>query len=87
TMAGKPYKDNLPFQIDTRAKSYTLSVLGFLGFTAVFYIVFTFLNLSGSNALKAIIALLVLAYIVLAVILDKYHVEIAAITNPLRKTK
>ena len=85
TMAGKSYKDPLPFPIDTRAKSYALSLAGLVGFTAIFYLIFTWINLSANAALWTIVILLLLAYVVIAFLLDKYHVEIGRLTNPLRK--
>jgi hypothetical protein len=85
TMAGKPYKDNLPFKVDTRAKSYSISFVGLVVTTAIFYFIFTLLNLSAATALWTIIILLVLAYTAVAFLLDKYHVEIHRLINPLRK--
>lgn len=85
TMDGKKYKDYIPFQIDTRAKSYGLSLAGLVGFAVVFYLLFTWLNLSSKDAFWTIVVLLLLAYLATAFLLDKYHIEIARLTNPLRK--
>jgi hypothetical protein len=87
TIASKPYKDNIPFQIDTRAKSYAISLVGLVVITGIFYGIFCLINPSATAAFQLISVLLVLAYLVTAVLLDKYHVEIAAVTRPFRKSK
>jgi hypothetical protein len=79
-LTGKPYKDNIPFKIDTRAKSYALSLIGLVITTAIFYLIFSILKLSDHKSLEVVVVLLILAYVVTAVILDKYHVEIARLT-------
>jgi phage shock protein PspC (stress-responsive transcriptional regulator) len=85
TMAGKPYKDPLPFKVDTRTKSYLFSLVGLLGTTLVFYVIFSIINPSVETAFKLIVALLIIAYVATAFLLDKYHVEIGRIINPLKK--
>jgi len=87
SQTGKPYYDRIPFAINTRTRSYAISLLGLVGFTAVFYGVFTMLNLSTTATIWTIIILLLLAYTVTAVILDRYHVEIARLTptKPVRR--
>jgi len=87
SQAGKPYYDRVSFAIDTRMKSYAISLLGLVGFTAVFYGIFELLNLSTAAAIWTIIILLFLAYTLTAVILDRYHVEIAKLTpsKPVRR--
>ena len=87
SLAGKPYKDSIPFKIDTRVKSYGISLLGLIVTTAIFYGAFSWLNLSLHNAITTMAVLLVLAYIVTAVILDKYHVEIHQLMPPLATKK
>jgi hypothetical protein len=85
TLAGKKYKDSLPFEVDSRLKSYGLSFIGLVGFTAVFYAVFTWLDLSLNKALWTMVVLLLLAYIAVAYLLDKYHVEIGSVTDSLKR--
>jgi hypothetical protein len=85
SMQGKRYKDVIPFQIDTRLKSYAISSLGLIIFVAVFYLIFTLLNLSLVKSIWTVIILLTLAYISSAYLLDKYHVEIAVLTRPFLK--
>jgi hypothetical protein len=85
TLAGKKYKDSLPFEIDTRFKSYGLSFVGLVVFTAILYLVFSWLSLSLHTALWTIIVLLLLAYVSTAYLLDKYHVEIGGVTDSVKK--
>lgn len=82
----RPYKE-LPININTRAKSYGISLVGLVLFTAIFYLLFSILNLSTTRALQTIIVILVVAYAVTAIILDKYHVEIEVVTKPYRRIK
>lgn len=83
-MNKKSYKE-LPVNIDTRAKSYTVSFIAFVVFILPLWGVFTLLNLEQSLALKLILSLLVGSYIVTAVVADQWHVDIEKITKPFRK--
>jgi uncharacterized protein YacL len=85
SIAGKKYVDKLPFQVDTRAKSYALSFIGLVIPVMFLYVAFSILNWSLHASLIAIIVLLVLAYASTAILLDQYHVEIARVTKPFQK--
>jgi uncharacterized membrane protein (DUF485 family) len=82
---GVSYKDRLPFKIDSRLKSYAISLLGLIGFTALAYPVFWLLDLSATKAFVLIIAQLLVSYWVTAILLDKYHVEIGTLTEAVQK--
>jgi len=81
TTSGKPYHNDLPFEVDTRLKSYALSLLGLMVFTAAFYGIFSWLKPPATPALVSTAALLLTAHLLVAYLLDKYHVEIGALTN------
>lgn len=86
-MNHKPYKE-LPVNINTRLKSYSVSLLGFVLFTGLGYLLFDALNLSADTAYKTMVGMFVLMFVVIAVGLDKYHVEIERVTKPFKnKTK
>ncbi len=80
----KPYKE-LPVNIDTRAKSYGISLISFVLIVAVFYGLFCWLSLELSTGLKVIVGLLVASYIVTAVTVDQYHVDIEKVTKRFKK--
>lgn len=80
----KPYKeDNM--NIDTRAKSYSISVIIFVFMTGALFGVYSVFDISGDTALKTIIALLVASFFVTAVTVDKFHVEIEKVTKKFKK--
>ncbi len=83
-MNKKSYKE-LPVNIDTRAKSYTVSFIAFAVFVLPLWGAFTLLNLDQTFALKLIVCLLIASYIVTAVVADQWHVDIEKITKPFRK--
>ncbi len=85
-MNHKPYKE-LPININTRTKSYAISVVAFVLFVVPLWGAFTFIDLDTATALKLIIALLVAAYFVTAVMVDKWHVDIEKITKPFKTKK
>jgi hypothetical protein len=85
-LQGQEYKDRIPFAIDSRAKSYGISLLGLIGFTAIFYVIFWLLDISSGTAFAAICVLLLASYISTAYLLDKYHVEIGALTERAKGT-
>jgi hypothetical protein len=85
-MNKKSYKE-LPINIDTRAKSYGVSLVAFFVFVLPLWGVFTLVDLEQNLALKLIIALLVAAYFVTAVSVDQWHVDIEKITKPFIKKK
>jgi hypothetical protein len=80
----QPYEE-MKIKIDTRAKAYGLSLVSFVVLTGVFLGVFSLLNLKGDAALWYVIAVLTLAFLSLAYLLDKYHVEIERVTHPFMK--
>lgn len=83
-MHKKPYKE-LPININTRAKSYGVSFIAFIVFVIPLWGMFTFIDLSQDLALKLIVALLVAAFFVTAITVDKWHVDIEKITKPFMK--
>lgn len=80
-IAGKPYKE-LPVNINTRAKSYGISLFIFVVTVGFSYTFFLWLDLSLETGIKTIIALLVASYAITAVIIDQAHVDIEKITKP-----
>lgn len=85
-MNKKPYKE-FPLNINTRLKSYTFSLIGFLLMTGVAYIFFCWLNLSASTAYRVIVGLFIATFLMIAIGLDKYHVEIERVTRPFKSKK
>lgn len=83
-MQKKQYKE-MPFNIDTRLKSYTVSLIAFVAIVGPLWLVFTWLDLEQILALKIIVVYLMLAYAVTAVSVDKWHVEIERITRQFKK--
>jgi len=84
-LAGKPYHDSTPFEVDMRVKSYGLSLSGLIGMAAIFYLLFSWLSLSATSGLAVAAGLLVVAHLIVAYLLDKYHVEVGALTNQHKK--
>lgn len=82
----QPYAE-MKLKIDTRAKSYGISVASFVILGGLSLAVLSLINLSGNAALWYAITVLTLSYFVLAVLLDKYHVEIERVTRPFMKKK
>jgi hypothetical protein len=80
------YKE-MPMNIDTRPKAYGLSAISLVVLVGVFYGVFSIVNLSGNAALWYAVVVLVLAFVALSVLLDKYHVEIERVTRPFMNKK
>ncbi len=79
-MDKKPFKE-LPFKIDTRAKSYALSTILFLIVVGLLYGFYSLLDLSTDTAVKVTVGLLILSYAATAVLVDKYHVDIEQVTR------
>ncbi|MDB5184150.1 MAG: hypothetical protein JWO07_831 [Candidatus Saccharibacteria bacterium] len=77
----------MKMKIDTRAKSYGLSIAGFVVLTGIPLAVLSFINPHGDGALWYAIIVLFISYFGLAVMLDKYHVEIERVTRPFMKSK
>jgi len=77
----KPFKE-MKLNINTRSKSYAISLVGFFVFVVPFYIFFNWLSLSLNTSLHTIIVLLIVAYSVTAVLVDQYHIEIEKVTRP-----
>ena len=84
-LEGKAYQDRLPFQIDRRWKSYGISLLGLVGFTTLLYPLFVLLHLAAATAFAVICVLIVISYWTTAVLIDRYHIEIGALTERARK--
>lgn len=80
----KPYKE-MSVKIDTRAKSYAISLTMFVVFVGVLYGLFSLVSLSSYEAFKIIIALLTVEFFLMAFLLDKYHVEIEQVTKKFKK--
>lgn len=70
--------------INTRAKSYGIATAAFVIFTGVFFGIFSLLDLQGDTALTVGVVLLVVAYFVSGVLMDRYHVEIERVTKPFK---
>ncbi len=77
----------IPINIDTRPKAYGLTVASFVILVGLSFGVLSLLNLNGNAALWYAVAVLALAFFSLAVLLDKYHVEIERVTRPFKKKK
>lgn len=82
----KPYSE-MKLNIDTRLKSYAISLASFLLITFVALVFFMWLDLPADTALVVAALLLVFAYAVTAVSLDQYHVDIEKVTKPFMKNK
>lgn len=76
----KPYKE-MKLKIDTRAKSYGISAVAFIAGVGIFWAIYSALNIAESTALKLIIGIMILSFVVLAVFMDKYHVDIERVTK------
>ena len=82
----QPYTE-MKLKIDTRAKAYGISVASFVILGGLSLAVLSLINLSSNAALWYAIIVLTLSYFVLAVLMDKYHVEIERVTRPFMKKK
>lgn len=85
-MNKQPYKE-LPINIDTRLKSYSISLLAFVAFVGPLWLMFSWIDLSENTALKLLVGLLVAAFAATAVTVDKWHVDIEKITRPFMKKR
>ena len=86
-MHKKPYKE-LPISINTRAKSYGVSLVAFIVFVLPLWGVFTYTDLDQTLALKLTVGLLTAAFFVTAITVDQWHVDIEKITKPfIKKSK
>ena len=83
-IAKKPFKE-IPVNIDTRAKSYGISIGAFVILVAILYGVVSLFNPDAETALMTIIGLLVVSYFISAVMIDRYHVSIEKVTRPFMK--
>lgn len=77
----------MKLKIDTRVKSYGISLVSFVVLVGLPLALFSWLNLSISAAFWYIVTVLTISYFALAVLLDKYHVEIERVTRPFMKKK
>lgn len=82
----QPYTE-MKVKIDTRAKAYAITLISFIFLVGLPMIVFSLLNLTISSAFWYIVVVLTISYFVLAVLVDKYHVEIERVTRPFMKKK
>ncbi|HUO61842.1 MAG TPA: hypothetical protein VMT96_00105 [Candidatus Bathyarchaeia archaeon] len=80
----KEFKE-MPININTRVKAYGLSAAGFAVLTGLSLAVLLLLNLHGNAALWYLAVAPTLSYFTLAVLLDKFHIEIEHVTKPFKK--
>ena len=80
----KPFKE-MPVNIDTRAKSYGISLIMFVVFNAILFGVYSLFDVGVTGAFKIIIVMLTVEFLAMAVLLDKYHVEIEQVTKKFKK--
>ena len=85
-IAGKPYKE-IRLKINTRAKSYAISIGIFVVIVSTSYIIISLLHLSAEVAISSSILLLILSYIVAFIGFDRYHVDIEKVTRPFMSKK
>ncbi len=83
-MDKKQYKE-LPININTRAKSYGISVLAFVLFVGILFGFYSLINITPDTAIKLIIVILVASYFVTGVMVDKFHVDIERVTKRFKK--
>ena len=83
-IAGDVFKE-MRFNINTRSKSYFLSIIGFLSFVLPLWLIFTWLSVSPDSALRLTATMLILAYITTALSVDHWHVSMEKITRPFMK--
>lgn len=84
TIDKKAYKE-LPVNIDTRAKSYSVSLIAFVAFVGPLWLLTTWLSLDQTLILKLSIGLLVASFLATAFTVDKWHVDIEKITRRFKK--
>jgi len=80
----KTHKES-SINIDTRAKSYGISIVFFVVFTGLLFGFYSLIDIAPSVGLKIIIGLLVATYFVTAITVDKFHVDIEQVTKRYRK--
>jgi hypothetical protein len=83
-IAGDSYKE-LPININTRAKSYSISLLAFVIIVGFLWLFYGWLALETTLAFQMIAILLIGSYAVTAITVDKWHIEIESITRPFRQ--
>lgn len=83
---GKQPKE-MPFNIDTRLKSYGLSLGIFTIAVGVLFAFYTWLDLHPNTAIKLAVGLLIFTYALTAITVDQYHVEIERVTKPFKKKR
>lgn len=83
-MDKKQYKE-LPININTRAKSYGISILLFVLAVSILFGFYSLINIAPVTAIKVIILLLVASFFVTVVTVDKFHVDIERVTKRFRK--
>lgn len=70
--------------INTRTKSYAISITVFVVITGIAFGVFSLLDLQGATALTVVAVLLVLANFVNGGLMDRWHVEMERVTKPFK---
>jgi hypothetical protein len=75
----------MKLNINTRVKSYAISLVGLVAPVGILWAVYSFLDIKGNTALRLIVAMLVLSFVSLAVLMDKYHVDIEQVTKKFKK--
>ncbi len=82
----QPAKE-MPIKIDTRLKSYAVSLVLFILITSLSFGLLLWLDLGSETLVKIIIGMLIGSYAVAAIGFDKYHVEIEKVTKPFMKKR
>jgi hypothetical protein len=85
-IAGETFKE-LRLNINTRSKSYFISIIGFIVFVLPLWLIYTWLSIAPSSALRLTAGLLIVSYIATAISVDHWHVQIEKITRPFMKKK
>lgn len=82
-IAKKPYQEP-KLNINTRLKANSIATTVFIVMTAIFWGVFTLIDMPGDTALKLVVVLLTLSYFVPSVIMDLFHADIERVTKPFK---
>jgi len=85
-MNKKSYKE-LPISIDTRAKSYGISLVFFVIMTLPLWIILNLIDLDQALSLELTAGVLIANFFTTAIIIDQWHVDIEKITKPFMHTK
>lgn len=80
----RPWKE-MKFHINTRLKSYSISIVWLILVLIPLYGLFSWLHLSPNGALRFSAIILFLTYYVTFIGFDRYHVEIERVTRKFMK--